>query len=111
MFSKQSHSTLIALGYWRETFDHISELPFPSTYINEYWNPVELFVVANHIRKATAVNHWKGDAACRLCDERLGSACLSDGKYIFPEKFEHYLIEHDVKPPKEFIENAWKNRK
>jgi hypothetical protein len=51
---------------------------------------------------------YMGKATCRLCGEKLGSKDYysPDGKWKFPEKFEHYLVEHDIKPYQQFIDDA-----
>jgi hypothetical protein len=104
MFSTQSHAPeLVALGYWRASKDSKEDLPFPSDYVDETWNPAELLFVANYIKRCKPILHWFGFSKCRLCGVRLGASCLSDGVYVFPAQFDHYLLEHDVKPPAEFI--------
>jgi hypothetical protein len=97
---------LIAIGYWSYKWDFKSILPYPSDFIDETWDVNELQVVAAYIAKQPAVEHWRGYSACRLCGEVLGSTCLSDGKFIFPEKFEHYLLAHKVRPPQAFIDHV-----
>ena len=33
----------------------------------------------------------------------MGASCLTDGKYIFPEKLSHYVGCHNVRLPDEFV--------
>lgn len=111
MFSEQPHAPkLIALGYWRRTKDSKENLPFPSDYVDEGWDPKELLFVVNYLRRCKPFIQWLGASGCRLCGKRLGSSCLSDGVYVFPDQFEHYLLEHDVKPPAGFIAHVMRHR-
>jgi hypothetical protein len=38
--------------------------------------------------------------------KNMGSTCRSDGTFVWPEGFAHYLEEHAVRPPQEFIQHA-----
>ena len=51
---------------------------------------------------------WMGYAGCRICGEQLGTTCqmTPDKKWRFPEKWQHYIVEHNVKPDEEFIKDA-----
>ena len=56
---------------------------------------------------------YMGWASCRACGDRLGSRDMStpDGKFMFPQGYEHYILKHYVRPPEEFIRAAteWLN--
>lgn len=71
----------------------------------------ELKACLYYISKSRQVKRYKGWANCRLCGKRLGSCDMEtpDGKFLFPQRFEHYLIEHNVEPPRRsFIKAAIK---
>jgi hypothetical protein len=36
----------------------------------------------------------------------MGSHDLTDGVFVWPEGYAHYIEKHDVKPPREFIEHV-----
>lgn len=38
--------------------------------------------------------------------DTLGTSCLSDGHFIWPEGLAHYVDKHSVRPPEEFIRHA-----
>lgn len=101
---------LKAIGYWCRNINEKSNLPYPSEFIDENWDKDELLKVAEYIQCCEPIEYWRGFSTCRLCGECLGTTCLSDGTYIFPEKFEHYLLEHNVKPPQEFIDHVLANQ-
>ena len=99
-------SNIKPLGFWRQTVNSKENLPFPTEMIDTSWSKSEKKQVINYIKSFKPGNHQKGTASCRICNERLGSGECSDGNYVFPEKFEHYLEKHNVKPPQEFVNIA-----
>lgn len=42
---------------------------------------------------------YRGWAACRICGKNLGSSDLHGHGFVWPEKAEHYVLEHDVWTP------------
>jgi hypothetical protein len=38
--------------------------------------------------------------------DTLGSTCLSDGHFIWPQGLAHYVDKHSVRPPDEFVHHA-----
>jgi hypothetical protein len=50
-----------------------------------------------------------GIATCRLCNESLGTKDLTDGEWVWPERLEHYITDHDVVLPKAFIATMERN--
>lgn len=49
-------------------------------------------------------------SSCRFCGEGNGSACLTDGTYVWPGGFAHYLLNHAVRPPQEFVDHVLRTR-
>ncbi|WP_212823110.1 hypothetical protein [Catellatospora sp. TT07R-123] len=47
-----------------------------------------------------------GVSLCRLCGCGNGSAEQTDGEFIWPEGLAHYVEDHRVRLPDEFIERA-----
>lgn len=39
---------------------------------------------------------YRGLAVCRICQQWLGSADMTAHGMIYPQRAEHYIIEHDV---------------
>lgn len=102
------------VGYWCEERykdsepDHGLPLPWPGYMIDETWDERERRIVADYCESAFPVEAWKGHSTCRLCGCRNGSTDKSDGAYIWPEGFSHYILAHGVKPPEEFVEHVLK---
>jgi len=97
---------LKALGYWVN--EHHPDLPDPKKYVDLSWDPAERNLVAQYLQKGKVVAAYRGFAPCRMCGVRNGSQCLSDGVYVWPSGFPHYLLEHGVRPPAEFVNHVLK---
>jgi hypothetical protein len=90
-----------AIGYWWS--EEHTGLPHPTDFIHEDWEGPDRDAVLAHLRSGEVAHQWMGWSTCRLCSDDNGTVCLTDGVYVWPEGFAHYVEEHDVKPPKEFI--------
>lgn len=49
---------------------------------------------------------YMGWSDCRVCGRRNGTHDYFHGPWRFPEGYGHYVVDHCVKPPREFIEYA-----
>ena len=47
-----------------------------------------------------------GLSVCRVCGASNGYAEYSDGTYIWPSGLAHYVDQHDVRLPDEFVRHA-----
>jgi hypothetical protein len=72
---------------------------------NDECDAVLAFIKGSGINMA-----YRGMARCRACDEMLGSCRMltPDAAFVFPQLYEHYIVEHGVRPPQEFIDAAKK---
>ena len=116
-----------AIGYWRATSKNYTSilqfnkthcahlkipdmrLPDPYNFVDLTWNKTERDKVIIYLNCGITVAHWCGWSDCRFCDCMNGSTCLSDGVYVWPEGFEHYLEKHNVKPDQQFIDHVLNN--
>ena len=90
------------LGFWTE---------YPNSWFNPGWKDkekIEIRACLKYIEDSKITSSYMGWANCRVCGIELGSSDMvtPDDKWIFPEKYEHYLIEHHVQPIEEFILDA-----
>lgn len=93
-----------AIGYWYS--DTENHLPHPKDFIDTTWDVAEKELVISYLDTAPQVISCNGLSYCRLCEkDDNGSRCLADDEYIWPEGFSHYIREHSVRPPKEFIKH------
>ncbi len=83
-------------------------LPFPCDYVNKMWAASERESVLTYLKATTEVfESWRGNSWCRFreCDGKYiaGYRDFTDGIYVWPEAFPHYIEKHLVKPPDEFV--------
>jgi hypothetical protein len=109
---RAKYAGLKFLGYWAWPKTNYQEasvgLPDPHDFVDEKWDPVQRNAVIRHLGAGKVFESWRGISWCRFrCGERyMGSACLTDGKFVWPQGFSHYVESHAVKPPQEFINHV-----
>jgi len=47
-----------------------------------------------------------GLSPCRICGRNNGSLEYTDGTYLWPQGLAHYVDEHEVRLPDEFVRHA-----
>jgi hypothetical protein len=98
------------VGYWDAPWCARLALPRPDGLIRVGWRLSERDKIANYLRHGVPINSFGGFATCRLCDEVLGTRDLTDGEWVWPERLEHYITDHDVTLPDAFIATMERNR-
>ena len=88
-------------------YEALNALPWPHA---TTWDPDIKARVLKHLRRGTVKHSWCGYSTCRICGAALGSTCLTDGEWIWPDGLDHYVKEHDVALPAEFIAHALKSK-
>ena len=102
------------LGYWRLRRRYIISnfryqmLQWPNVtwLVDPDWREDERRRVGDYLQRGTRVNQQGGLSECRFCERHNGSAELTDGVYCWPEGLAHYVSEHDVRLPEEFVGHA-----
>lgn len=80
--------------------------PDPQSFVDPSWRDGERSIVVRHLQTGTLVNQYRGLSPCRFCGRHNGSAELTDGSFCWPEGLAHYLTDHDVRLPEEFVEHV-----
>lgn len=101
------------IGYWTSPW-HVERgvtLPDPKEFVAEMSPALQSLLVtyldADKNRLATVKERWRGWSNCRICGMRgNGTQCMTDGTFVWPEGFKHYVAEHSVRPPDEFIDHV-----
>jgi ankyrin repeat protein len=95
------------VGFWSGGDPPVEGLPDPRTLVDATWPMRERARVAAYLRAGNVVATYRGFSQCRFsCSipwNYMGASDLSDGTWVWPEGFAHYLEVHDVKPPAEFL--------
>jgi hypothetical protein len=124
------------LGYWHSVkvmgdkfgmvvstchgFDRYEEkfgpgaLPLPNEWVDTSWDAAERERVVVYLKNAQTHESWRGNSFCRFegCETTYlaGHRDLTDGTYVWPEAFHHYVDVHGVKPPQEFVDHVMRRR-
>lgn len=96
------------VGFWNNGSNDYPNLPNVKDFVDLTWDENERKAIEYYLQNADEKNAYKGMSLCRICTKFNGSTELTDGVYIWPEGFAHYVLEHGVKPPQDFLDHVWK---
>lgn len=98
------------IGYWRGSAPGDEALPDPRDHVDLSWDPAERATIASYLKRGLVAGTWRGYSDCRFrCgrpDEQMGHRDLTDGVYVWPEGYAHYVEDHGVRPPATFVAQA-----
>lgn len=97
------------VGYWRQDAARLAPdgLPYPSECTDAAWDPAERARVLEYLRAQGSVHaSYFGHSQCRICAAENGCHDLTDGTHIWPSGYAHYIEQHQVKPPPDFLAHA-----
>lgn len=92
------------LGFWVSKSE--PHLPNPEHYVDRDWNLLDRARVIHYLLDAPITNHSRGTSWCRMCHIPNGGVEQADGTYTWPSGFAHYLSNHFVRPPDEFVQHV-----
>lgn len=96
---------LTLIGYWRGSDPH-DHWPDPEDFVDPGWDVDERRIVTRYLQSGLIAKSFMGYSSCRFCGRNNGNLELSDGEFIWPEGLAHYVDEHDVRLPAEFVAHA-----
>jgi hypothetical protein len=100
---------LRVLGYWKGPYED-KRLPDPRTLVASHWDEETRDRVVQYLRSGRLFSTELGYSWCRfkcgISDEKMGSREYTDGIWVWPEGLVHYLINHNIQLPDEFVEYA-----
>ncbi len=88
--------TPIRIGYWRQKKDSKEDLPWPE----EGRLPLDTKEkIAKYLMNGKEYAAWMGCSTCRICGKwSNGSTCMTDGEFVYPEGYAHYILDHNITP-------------
>ncbi|MFJ8747275.1 hypothetical protein ACIRL2_49070 [Embleya sp. NPDC127516] len=89
------------LGFWGTPENR--SLPNPADLVDAAWEESQRQWVADYLNHGQVAGSWMGASRCRLCACSNGSRDLTDGHYLWPEGLAHYVLDHGVRLPTEFL--------
>jgi hypothetical protein len=102
---------LLTIGYWHSA--DTPHLPHPRDYVDLEWDPNERKRVEDYLAGAYVYTGGCGFSWCRMgchwTQMHMGWRDLTDGTWLFPEGFAHYIVHHAVKPELPFLEHVRRN--
>ena len=109
LFSKK-RKRLKTIGYWQSEKDLY--YPNPLSFEDKNWAGKEKETVLIYVESGEKLRSYRGYSWCRFgCGHiDMGTKDLTDGEYVWPEGFTHYIEFHNIKPPSVFIKKC-KERK
>jgi hypothetical protein len=101
------------VGFWWSPDE--PELPHPRDYVDQSWDYSERDRAISYLEQSYHLTRISpGWSWCRFgCHggkdwPELGDGECTDGVWLFPEGFLHYVQHHAVKPPPDFLEHMRK---
>ena len=98
---------LKAIGYWQG--DEEPGLPHPEHLVRDGWLPDERAKIIAYLDAGREYMAFMGYSFCRfkcgIDEAELGCRDLTDGEWVWPEGLAHYLENHDVILPAEFVDS------
>jgi hypothetical protein len=92
------------VGYWRN--EQHPEYPDPAEHVDPSWDEDERSQVWWYLLGGTYGPAAMGFSTCRLCGRQNGSAEFSDDVFAWPEGLAHYVRDHSVRLPQDFVSHA-----
>lgn len=90
-------------GYWRPSQKDADDLPWPES--ENGWAGQAAFLRALHlIEKNARAIAYRGISPCRLCGRGNGHQSFQFREWEWPEGFQHYVADHQVRPTDDFRE-------
>lgn len=121
--------TLVEVGFWADPRDGRDERPNPAQLVDEDWGKTAAaLAVSLYLRCGFLEAFELGYSFCRLgCygggsggvapgsrgaesgNRIMGCTTLTDGRYVWPEGLAHYVSEHSVRLPEDFVRHSLRN--
>jgi hypothetical protein len=95
----------VEIGFWYSETEPFYPKPVAnkSTFSKEELEDIEKYLTSEE----HYVTQYKGFSLCRICNKMNGTKSLSDGKFIWPSGYIHYIREHKIWVPEFFIQHIF----
>jgi hypothetical protein len=92
------------IGYWIESLADTDFVP-PQELIGA-WDPATRAAVVTYLDGGEVYESYRGYSLCRFCRRENGDREFSDGAYVWPQGLSHYVRDHSVRLPEEFVQHV-----
>jgi hypothetical protein len=93
------------IGYWGKNGND-QRYPWPQDYVDESQTETMINTIADYLDGGKFFEGYLGWSNCRICGCENGATELSDGVYVWPKGLSHYVREHKVRLPNEFVQHV-----
>jgi hypothetical protein len=109
MHEPPSHKTLLEIGFWADTHSG-GRGPDPRLLVDPTWARADRGKLVDYLDSGLTWEAYLGFSYCRFnCGirrEEMGAATLTDGSWAWPQGLAHYVAEHKIALPDQFLEHA-----
>ena len=97
-----------AIGFWRSGCRGDEELPHPWELVRRKWISAEKKArLVAYLKAGATYEAYRGMSYCRfVCGidhSKMGHRDFTDGVWIWPEGLYHYVEQHDIMLPDDFV--------
>jgi len=96
------------IGFW-SVHDDEDKYIAPQLLVDEEWEKEHKDKIIEYLKNGNICARYMGFSRCRFCGNINGSSDYTDGKWIWPTGLAHYVEEHNIRLPKEFVDYMKKN--
>lgn len=101
-------SNHIYVGFW-STWQDENKFIKPQLLIEDNWENEDKNKIINYLKNGSSCAQYLGWSTCRICRKENGFSDFTDDKWIWPEGLAHYVEDHNVRLPREFINHMRNN--
>jgi hypothetical protein len=95
---------LTLIGYWLGPL--APGWPDVHDFVDPSWDEHERSLVADYLSEGMHANLQAGLSECRFCGADNGCREFTDGTYLWPEGLAHYVTDHNVRLPDQFVRHV-----
>jgi hypothetical protein len=96
-----------AVGFWWSDDEGNARFPRAQDAVDLAWDQRERELILGHLQRGRIAGQCRGISDCRICGLPNGSADMTDGVFVWPEGFTHYINAHGVRPPEAFVDHVF----
>lgn len=93
------------VGFWNNERNEYPEYPMPVENKANY----DVEKMFDYLSNGALAGGYRGPSHCRICGVKNGSKEYVDGIYLWPEGLPHYIKEHQIELPSDFVNHVESN--
>jgi hypothetical protein len=98
--------SLRVIGFWNGP-DTSSGWPEIEVLVDREWDEDERDFIISYLNHGVLGRVYMGYSTCRVCGKTNNGDCeYSDGTFVWPSGLAHYVEDHAVRLPREFVQHA-----